>query len=88
MHSCLEVINGILWIPRTRASWIDLPERFQSSSTCFRRFSHWSKTGVFRKILETLAQDLESRGGINLSECFEMAPLQVNIRSGVSSQSV
>jgi transposase len=28
------------------------------------------KSGVFRKILEELARDLEERGAINLSECF------------------
>ncbi|WPV63877.1 MULTISPECIES: IS5 family transposase [unclassified Chitinophaga] len=70
IHSDREVLNGILWVLRTGASWIDLPGRFPSGSTCFRRFSSWSKSGVFRKILETLAQDLETRGGIDLSECF------------------
>ena len=50
-HSDREVLNGILWILRTGASWIDLPGRFPSSSTCFRRFSSWSKNGVLRQML-------------------------------------
>ena len=33
-------------------------------------FSHWVKTGTLRNILETLARDLEQRGGIDLEECF------------------
>ena len=65
-----SVLHGILWVLRTGAAWADLPERFPSSSTCYRRFSKWVKTGVFRKILEALARDLEERGAINLSECF------------------
>ena len=71
VHDDRSALNGILWVLlRTGAVWADLPERFPSSSTCYRRFSKWVKTGVFRKILEALARDLEERGAINLSECF------------------
>ena len=70
VHDDRSVPNGILWVLRAGAAWADLPERFPSSSTCYRRFSKWVKTGVFRKIPEALARDLEERGAINLSECF------------------
>lgn len=70
VHDDRSVLNGILWVLRTGAAWADLPGRFPSSSTCYRRFSKWVKSGVFRKILEALARDLEERGAINLSECF------------------
>lgn len=70
VHDDRSALNGILWVLRTGAAWADLPERFPSSSTCYRRFSKWVKSGVFRKILEALARDLEERGAINLSECF------------------
>ena len=70
MHSNRAVMNGILWVLRTGAAWADLPDRFPSGSTCYRRFSRWVKAGVFRQILETLAKDLEERGRIDLSECF------------------
>jgi transposase len=70
MHSDRAVLNGILWVLRTGAAWADLPDRFPSGSTCFRRFSRWVKAGVLRKLLEAVARDLEERGGIDLSECF------------------
>src|SRR5258706_10161300 len=70
MPSDRAALNGILWVLRTSAAWADLPERFRSSSTCFRRFSRWVRQGVLRAILEALARDLEDRGKINLSECF------------------
>ena len=70
VHDDRAVLNGILWVLRTGAAWGDLPERFPSSSTCYRRFSKWVKSGVLRKMLEALARDLEERGAINLSECF------------------
>ena len=70
MHDNRAVLNGILWVLRTGAAWADLPERFPSGSTCFRRFSRWVKEGIFRQILETLARHLEEVGQIDLSECF------------------
>lgn len=69
IHDDHCVLNGILWVLRTGAAG-RTPERFSSSSTCYRRFSKWVKAGIFRKILEALARDLEERGAINLSECF------------------
>ena len=70
VHSDRAVLNGILWVLRTGACWADLPDRFPSGSTCFRRFSRWVKAGVMRQILEALARHLEEAGKIDLSECF------------------
>ena len=70
LHSDREVLNGVLWVLRTGAAWGDLPDRFPSPTTCFRRFSKWVKDGRLRKVLETLARHLEDKGLINLEECF------------------
>ncbi len=65
-----DVLNGILWILRTGAPWKDLPERYPPYQTCHRRFQKWIKEGVLSDILEALAEDLEKRGKIDLSECY------------------
>lgn len=65
-----EVLNGILWILRTGAPWKDLPERYPPYQTCHRRFQQWAQDGTVEKILRALAEDLEQRGGIDLSEAF------------------
>ena len=65
-----EVMNGVLWILRSGARWCDLPGRFPPYQTCHRRFQEWSKDGTLRRVLEALAEDLHSRGGLDLSECF------------------
>jgi len=70
VHNDRSVMNGVLWVLRTGAAWADLPDRFPSGSTCFRRFSRWLHQGVLQAILEALARDLEDRGKIDLSECF------------------
>ena len=64
------VLSGVLWILRTGAPWHDLPARFPPYQTCQRRFQEWVRAGVFRRILEALAEDLRSRGKVDLSECF------------------
>jgi len=65
-----EVLDGILWILRTGARWQDLPTRFPPYQTCHRRFQMWVKDGTLKSILETLAEDLRTRGELDLSECF------------------
>ncbi len=64
------VLEGICWILRTGAQWADLPERYPPYQTCHRRFQEGERNGVLQQVLETLAQDLEQRGELDLSECF------------------
>ena len=42
-RACLE---GILWVLRSGARWRDLPERYPSPSTCWRRLVEWEGEGV------------------------------------------
>jgi transposase len=41
------VFEGILWILRTGAPWADLPKRYPSPSTCWRRLKQWEEQGVW-----------------------------------------
>ena len=65
-----EILNGVLWILRSGARWKDLPDHFPPYQTCHRRFQAWVRSGTLAHILETLADDLQQRGEIDLSECF------------------
>lgn len=69
-RSSREVLDGILWILRTGAPWKDLPDRYPPYQTCHRRLQQWARDGTMAKVLRALAEDLESRGGIDLSEAF------------------
>lgn len=64
------VLNGILWILRSGARWKDLPTRFPSYQTCHRRFQQWVEDGTLSRVLQWLAEDLRSRGRIDIEECF------------------
>ncbi len=64
------VLNGILWVLRTGAPWKDLPERYPPYQTVHRRFSAWNRSGVMKRLLAALAEDLRERGKLDVRECF------------------
>jgi transposase len=69
-----EVLDGVPWVLRNAAPWRDLPEHYPPYQTCHRRFQRWVKEGVLSRVLKALAEDLEARGGLDLSECLSTAP--------------
>ena len=64
------VFNGILWVCRTGAPWLDLPARYPPYQTCHRYFQAWCKAGIWDKVFHQLAKDLLDRGKIDITECF------------------
>jgi transposase len=50
-------LEGVLWIVRTGAPWRDLPEAFGEWNSVFRRFSRWSRKGVWQRIFEAMSDD-------------------------------
>ena len=62
---CLE---GIIWILRTGAQWEELPDRFPSPTTCWRRLHEWQSSGVLREAWSELAWDLHRDGALDWSE--------------------
>jgi transposase len=79
-----EVLNGILWVLRTGAPWRDLPGRYPPYQTCHRSFQRWVEEGVLASVLEALAEDLEKRGNLDLSECFIDGTFVVAKKGGTS----
>lgn len=52
-------INGVPWIFKTGAPWRDLPERYGHWKNVHRRFSRWSKAGMFDKIFRVLSENAD-----------------------------
>ena len=51
-------LESVLWIIRTGSPWRDLNEtRFGNWQVVYNRFNRWSKTGVWDKVFDALAQD-------------------------------
>jgi transposase len=64
---CFE---GILWILRTGARWKDLPERYPSPSTCWRRLKLWEEQGVWESLWRAFLAELDEKGQLDWSESF------------------
>ena len=64
-RACLE---GVLWVLVSGARWKDLPERYPSPATCWRRLKEWTESGVFLKIWERLLSRLDELNGIDWDE--------------------
>jgi transposase len=66
-RACLE---GVLWILVSGARWKDLPERYPSPSTCWRRLKEWTESGVFCEAWKRLLGRLDALGGIDWEEAI------------------
>jgi transposase len=49
---------------RAGIAWRDLPERFGHFRKVNTRFAHWSRTGVWQRVLEHLAQDADNEDAL------------------------
>ena len=50
-------VEAVLWVERTGLPWRDTPEEFGHWNSVHRRFSRWSVTGVWQRVLDDLARD-------------------------------
>ena len=50
-------VEAVLWLVRTGVPWRDLPEEFGSWNSVFRRFSRWSRKGVWWRIFAAMSDD-------------------------------
>ncbi len=64
---CFE---GILWVLRSGARWKDLPERYPSPSTCWRRLRDWEAQGVWLAAWRALLGELDAQQALDWEECF------------------
>jgi transposase len=53
-------VEAVLYRFRAGIPWRDLPERFGDWKNTHRRFSRWSKSGVFESIFKYLALDADN----------------------------
>ncbi len=66
-RACLE---GILWVLKSGARWQDLPERYPSPTTCWRRHRDWTEAGLIVLAWQRLLQKLDRRQLINWSQAM------------------
>jgi transposase len=65
-----KVFEGILWILRTGAPWADLPKRYPSPSTCWRRLKLWEEQDIWLDAWRSFLSELDEKGQLDWSESF------------------
>jgi len=65
-----KVFEGILWVLKTGARWRDLPSKFPSASTCWRRLRLWEEEDVWERIWREFLRELDGREQLDWSESF------------------
>ncbi len=53
-------VDAVLFRYRAGIPWRDLPERFGDFRVVHMRFSRWSRSGVWEKVFQALAQDADN----------------------------
>ena len=48
------VLNGVLWVMYSGASWSTMPRKYPSYQTCHRRFKSWHDSGVLARVMQQL----------------------------------
>jgi transposase len=69
-RACLE---GILWVLRSGARWRDLPDRYPSAATCWRRLTDWEDEGVWLPIWYAALGALDADGRRDWEAAFAAA---------------
>ncbi len=54
-------VEAVLYHYRIGVPWRDLPERFGDWKNVHRRFSRWAKSGVWERMFQHLAADVDER---------------------------
>ena len=57
-------VEAVLYRYRAGIPWRDLPERFGDFRVIHLRHSRWSRSGVWQRVFETLAQDADNEWGM------------------------
>lgn len=65
-----QVLEGILWVLRSGARWRDLPERYPSPATCWRRLRLWEDLGIWLDVWRALLAELDERQYLDWEETF------------------
>lgn len=64
-----RTIEGILYVLKTGCRWKDLPVRYGSYVTAWRRLRTWSADGTWERIWRSLLAELEAQEKLDWERC-------------------
>ena len=65
-----KTLNGILYVLRTGCRWGDVPRKYGSPTTCWRRLRAWEESGIWERIWRLLLGWLDEQGKLQWDRAF------------------
>lgn len=59
-----QIINGILWILRTGASWRDFAERYGPWQTVHNHFNKWRQERLWKELIKRVQMEADIQGNV------------------------
>jgi transposase len=63
-------LNGIRFVLKTGCAWEDVPRRYGSPATCWRRFAGWATDGTWERLWRVLLSQLDAQGQLEWAQAF------------------
>lgn len=76
---------GIVHMLRNGLRWNDIPAEFGGYATCWRRFDHWTKSGIWPRVHAIVLEELQEAGLLDTSELFADATFAEARKGGTAS---
>jgi transposase len=80
-----SIINGVLWRLRCGAPWRDVPPKYESWNTIYRRFRRSSEAGVCEIVAVMLAEIMADTGLYSIDSTTVRATCRQRAEKGGSS---
>ena len=65
-----KTLNGILYVLRTGCRWGDVPRKYGSPTTCWRRLRALEENGIWERIWRLLLAQLDELGKLQWARAF------------------
>ncbi|WP_363321572.1 IS5 family transposase [Polycladomyces subterraneus] len=65
-----KTLNGILYVLKTGCPWADMPRKYGSPTTCWRRLHQWTEDGTWERIWKALLSQLDAQSKIEWAQAF------------------
>lgn len=65
-----RVLNGIIYVLKTGVAWMDMPKKYGSYTTCWRRLKEWEKVGIWERIWRKLLGKLQKKKRLNWDQVY------------------
>ena len=70
------ILEAILYKLAVNVAWDDLPRRYPSPRTVYRRYRQWRSAGLLSRALSALMHDLSARGGRDILRALQDGSIQ------------